>query len=478
MRRLPVPLMAVLGLGLVLALAVVSNAPRCMRSAVRPSHLPNEIVHRVVSRAVQGFLACADVAVSPAWAADSLRWRTAAPGSTTLEPRRNRRVVVQTPEAPQPADVPEPPAIDEPVVPDVPATPEVLVSKSGSITRIGSDVHVEKDQVVAGDLVALGGDVIVDGHVEGDLVAMGGDVKLSATARVDGDVATIGGRLTEETGAVVGGQRVSAAGMRGMKRIRHADLGEETSNRREGHVTASLVWILIMLLVSWGFASIAPGRTAGALATLRREPGLSFGVGMLIWALVVPGIVALSLIVAILCITIIGIPLAIAALFGYFLFVGMVAVWGFVVAMAGVGSWFVGRRNANAVAAPGITTAPSPSLTRLAATGVILIAGAGLVGELLKSMGPFHGLGTFLAVMSIIALAFAATFGAGAWLRTEIVSDTLGRWWRGRRRPVAPEVAPVSAAPVEPVAPVAPTPPPPAAPEDPSRWQPPGGPVR
>ena len=366
-----------------------------------------------------------------------LKFKPVSPESASeLESQRSGRPERSSDEEPAPGAAPLPPE---------PPRPEVA-GRTGDIMRIGSDVHVERDQVVAGDLMAIGGDVTVDGHVEGDLVALGGDVDLHSTARVDGDVVCMGGQLREDPGAAVGGKRVTGAGLRSMRgfhgraareALRHMEGGAEAGAvRRSGHVAASLVWLFVLLGVAWGFAALAPGRTGAAAEVLERAPALSLGLAALVCALIVPSLIALCLVVAILCITIIGIPIAIAALFGYFVFLGLLWVWGYAVAMQAVGGWVLRRsRRAADVAMPG-SAPPAHSLERRAVAGVLLVSGAGFAGEFLKMFWfapPLPGIGTFISVVSIVASSLAAAMGGGAWLRSEFTTGTLGRWWRGRR---------------------------------------------
>jgi len=473
MRRFSALLLAALGLGA--ALALISShfgaagpsgiARRGLQSAGIASHL--------ITHAGRGLHAVAEWTVGSAGAQQALEFKPLPPVSVSrLERRRTKRIVESAPAAPEPS-APTPPT--PPTPPSPPSRAEAEFGKSGDIMRIGSDVRVELDQVVSGDLLVLGGDITVDGHVTGDVVAMGGDVHLGSSGRVDGDVACIGGELTEEPGAAVGGQRVTAGGMRARGHLRPSHRPEPFPRLSfAGHIVSSMIWLLIMLGVAWGFTQIAPGRTGAALATLRREPAMSIGTGALVWALIIPSMVALALVVAILCITIIGIPIALAALLGYGLFLGLLWVWGYVIAVAAVGEWALRRRQAASSAPAGGVTpelagavgpAAEPSLTRKAVLGVLLVSGTGFAGEVLKALffvPPLHGLGTFIAVVSTIAGGLAATFGAGAWLRTEFVSGTLKRWWGGRK-PVA--AAPAATGAPTGVDPAAASPPSPASPQ-------------
>jgi hypothetical protein len=284
---------------------------------------------------------------------------------------------------------------------------------------------------VIGDVVAMGGDVTVAGHVEGDVASMGGDVYLKSSARVDGDVVCMGGQLHEDSGATVGGQRVSGLGRHGTYRVR------ETHPRYDGgsRLAGSIVWLLLVLGIAWAFARLAPGRTAAVVDTLRREPVTSLGIGALVFALIVPSIV----VVAILCITIIGIPFAIAALFAYMIFLLLLWGWGYIAACTALGFVLLGRLGtsspAPAVAGMPVAPAPPPSLVRAAVVGVLAITGSAVVGRMLQSLGigPLHGLGTLIRVLAMIACIVAVTFGSGAWIRTELRAGTIAGWWRGRQ---------------------------------------------
>jgi hypothetical protein len=327
--------------------------------------------------------------------------------------------------------------------------------------RVGSDIHIESDQVVVGDVMALGGDVTVDGHVEGDVVAMGGDVYVHASGRVDGDVVCMGGELHEDEGATIGGQRVTASRHGRHTRVRT----ERDGDGHHGNIPGAFIWLLITLCFGWAFAGLAPGRTARSLEVLKREPGTSAVTGMLAAMLTVPSIVALCLLVALLCITIIGIPLAIGALFGYFAFLGILWIWGYVIGASAVGDYIARRtrgRGATAVAgqapeaalsgaAPPMPAAGAVTPLMTAATyGVLAIGGAGLVGALFQRTS-ISGFGTLLVVLSWIAFSGITLIGAGAWLRAEFKAGTLSRIWGARRKASAaadtPEIGAATVAP-------------------------------
>jgi cytoskeletal protein CcmA (bactofilin family) len=294
--------------------------------------------------------------------------------------------------------------------------------KSGDIMRVGSDITIEEDQEVQGDVLAIRGDVNVDGHVEGNVVSMGGDIRLSSTARVDGDVVCMGGQLHEESGATVGGQRVTALDPEGSRRLRPDRIRIRPDWDDEG-LAGNLVYYLIMLGIVWGLCKIAPGSTGTALAGLRERPAASLGLGFLVVLLTIPALIALALVVAILCITIIGIPLALIALLGYFVFLALLGLWGYTVGAAFLGEYVLKRRGETA-----------PGLARAGVAGVLTIGAFSIGGTILgwMSVVPLVGVLSGLAkVMVILGTIVLGCMGAGAWLRSEFTTGTLGRWWRG-----------------------------------------------
>ena len=202
---------------------------------------------------------------------------------------------------PLPAVVPATPGSSAPAAPESPAEPDKpdaphARSTSSDIVRFGSNVTISHDQVVEGDVVSFGGDVEVRGHVTGNVSSMGGDLSLASTARVDGDVVCIGGTLREEPGSSVGGHRVTAPRTPGAKFFLPMLSVVGTGVRLIVHI----VGLLIMLGIAWLFVKLAPTRTQRALDLIEHEPGPSFIIGLLLWALIIPSVIALALVIAVL----------------------------------------------------------------------------------------------------------------------------------------------------------------------------------
>jgi len=390
---------------------------------------------------------------------------------STLErdrPARHRvRVSVEIPEISAVPAVPAVPEISKvPEAPEAPAAPE-HVTRAGDLTRVGNDIHIEQDEVVRGDVTAIRGDITVDGTVHGGVVSFGGDIYLNPTARVDGDVVCIGGELHEEQGAYVSGERVTAlSGGRGERIARSLRASESHRGRDWGWSGSKLFGALMRLLIAIGFtllvAWLFQGRIAVGVEVLKRQPALSLGLGALVHALFIPSIVALALVMALLCITIVGIPLALAALVGYLLFFAVFWIFGLTVGAVVIGEWIAAKRGK-----------PAMPLRESALLGVLVVAGAGFVGSLFAIVGVpgLGGLGKLTVFLSVVALVFMGLMGGGAWLKWEFTEGVFGRWrgrWEGRN------AARVPPAPYGPPAAAAPTVSQPAAPASPGAYMPPG----
>ncbi len=346
-----------------------------------------------------------------------------------------------------------------PVVPRVPAQPR---STTGEIVRLGSDITVEAGQEVQGDVVSVGGDVRVEGRVTGSVTAMGGDVSLGADARVDGDVVCMGGTLHEEPGATVGGQRVTAApkwpgGKLFLPMIAAVGTGFE--------VASQLMKMLLWIGVAWLIVKLAPGRTQEALDTIRREAGMSFIIGLALWAMIIPSMIALALVIALLCITIIGIPLAAAVAVGYVAFFVVAAVWGTVVGFTLLGGELHQRIKGS-----------SATIVRAAIWGVVAVVGLRVVGSVFHVLPIFGFVGGLVKFVAAAMTVLLATLGAGSLVRSEYLRRTVQDWWN-RARPNIPGQRRGDAPPTMHTGDSVPPPPPPPAPPapvyDPTSFAPP-----
>ena len=321
-----------------------------------------------------------------------------------------------------PIVVPAPPTTpgEAPSAPEPPPVPEAAVrTTSGDLVRFGSDITVKAGQLIQGDVVSFGGSIEVIGHVTGNVSAMGGDVTLTPTARVDGDVVCIGGTLREDPGSSVGGQRVTAPRTPGAKLFFPVLAVVGTGFQMMAHAAVALV----MLGIAWLFAKLAPGRTQAALDQIAAEPGPSFIIGLLLWALIIPSVIALALVIAVLCITIIGIPLAAAVAVGYCAFFVLAGLWGAVVGYGVLGQHIHARFKGGPA-----------TLLRSLIWGGIALQGLRIASDLFHVIPLFGFVGGLLTFVHFVLFVTLATLGAGALVRGEYQRRSLQNWW-SRMRP-------------------------------------------
>ena len=92
----------------------------------------------------------------------------------------------------------------------------------------------------------------------------------------------------------VGGQRVTAPRTPGAKLFFPMLAVVGTGFQMFAHAMG----LLLTLGIPWLVVKLAPGRTQHALDYIEREPGSSFVVGLLLWALLIPSVIALALVIA------------------------------------------------------------------------------------------------------------------------------------------------------------------------------------
>lgn len=178
------------------------------------------------------------------------------------------------------------------------------------VVRFGEDIHIGKHELVQGDVVAIGGDVIIEGKVRGNVVNVFGDTELHGTAVINGDVVTVMGDLREYNDPRVRGETVSVAG--GAPNIQLPFLNYDTGNLW-GVVTRVIKFVIFTLLLLM-IIYFLPDRMRVSSDHVFGSFFKSLGVGALV--LLVGSVVVLILGV-VLSITIIGIPVALLLVLSY-----------------------------------------------------------------------------------------------------------------------------------------------------------------
>ncbi|MCX7851858.1 MAG: polymer-forming cytoskeletal protein [Caldilineales bacterium] len=279
-------------------------------------------------------------------------------------------------------------------------------TRRGDVVILSGQLRMEPDSMLDGDVAVIGGSATVAGTVTGDVAVIGGSLRLEATAFIQGDVVSVGGTLERHPQAIVRGN--IAHGFRfgpetGMRLPFDSDwitpplettpprprvwdwLGGFFLNGLTAVALATLMAVLGVLLVV-----AFPQPTGRVAQTVRENPVLSFGVGLLTEALALPLLVVLT-------VTICLAPLALLTA------LALVAAWMFGWLAVGwvMGQWLARAFNARQTTpvlemAVGVILLTLlwrlplviPCLGRLVSAGVLIVAGSiGLGAVLLSRFG-------------------------------------------------------------------------------------------
>lgn len=240
------------------------------------------------------------------------------PGPVAAEPTEPGPVAADPAEAEPPEE--RAAALDEPApasVDDRITFGGDAVVREGEVVRdvvtMGGDVRVEGRAL--GDVVTMGGDADVRGEVIGNVVTMGGNIRVGDGAQVHGDLRAMGGGIDVAEGAWVRGKRLEGAGATQGSR---ASRGAEDDDGGFASFFRWALWHALLFLVGLVLLGTLRERFVRWKDELASRPVQS-GLGGLF------GLFAGGVLCLVLCITIIGIP--VAAILGAVLVIAVVAGW-------------------------------------------------------------------------------------------------------------------------------------------------------
>jgi cytoskeletal protein CcmA (bactofilin family) len=212
----------------------------------------------------------------------------------------------------------------------------------GDARMAGGKLRISPEATVNGDATLAGGVIEVDGNVGGDLAAFGERIVLNG--RIDGDVQVAGDELTLGPDARVGGQVhyrsgddiVAQPGAQVAGGIK--EVASERAWRRAargatifGGITISLGMVLLGAVLVLGM----PRFTREAAAAIRATPWQTLGLGCAM-------LIGVPVALAILVVTIVGIPLALLLAFVY----GALLIVGYLIGAIFLGDFVLGRIDA------------------------------------------------------------------------------------------------------------------------------------
>ncbi|GMV15957.1 MAG: hypothetical protein AMXMBFR56_41810 [Polyangiaceae bacterium] len=210
---------------------------------------------------------------------------------------------------------PAPSAAAAPAPSQAPPAAKVEVDESKAEDRVvtGGSTRVEAGEVVH-DLVVMGGSAEVHGVVTGDVSVMGGSVVVKKGARVKGDVSVVGGSFDAEDGAevegkvdVVGGKARRGDGNIGIQLGRGDRDKRPTFVDRVSDFGGSVTRTALLFVFGTVLLALATGRMDAMQGEVAARPMRTFALGIV-------GSLVAALAFLALCVTVIGIPIAIVAL--------------------------------------------------------------------------------------------------------------------------------------------------------------------
>jgi len=209
---------------------------------------------------------------------------------------------------------PPPPPPSAPPPPVSSAAPAAPAEKTGDDRVVtGGSTRVEANETVH-DLVVMGGSAEVLGTVTGDVTVMGGSAKVRKGAVVRGDVSVVGGSFDVDDGAKVEGEVNVVGG-----KARRGDQGDVSISLSRGggkpatflerlsDFGGSVTRTALLFVFGTVLMALATQRMEAMQGEVAARPMRTFALG------IVGSLAALVAFIA-LCVTVVGIPIAIVAL--------------------------------------------------------------------------------------------------------------------------------------------------------------------
>ena len=200
--------------------------------------------------------------------------------------------------------------------PASPAAPPAVPARSvelHDLLTFGGDARVGAEQEVR-DVITMGGDAQIDGRTYGDVVTMGGDADV--TGVVVGDVVTMGGDIHVRENGIVHGRLDSLGGQVQVDTPGSASVGpmpmaigaptppHRATTEEEGGVVWAVLRYSLLFLGAILFLGLAPERLGRVQRAIVDRPVRTLATGTL--GMLIGGVIFLAL-----CVSLIGIPLAI-----------------------------------------------------------------------------------------------------------------------------------------------------------------------
>ncbi|MFQ5398814.1 MAG: hypothetical protein ACE5E7_04365 [Anaerolineae bacterium] len=211
---------------------------------------------------------------------------------------------------------------------------------NNDVILFDGDLEVKEGGQINGDVTLFNGGVTIAGIVDGDVVLFNGDLEAESTAVIRGDCVVLNGRIEDRTENGLGCTAVEnlpdvispLSALSGLRPFQANSVGRITTSSAVSSFFGGLAEAagrgLVLGMLAFIIASLAPGHVSQMGAAVRRKPVASGAVGLLT-AVAIPSLVLLllpiSIILTFICIGLLGFPIMFALMVG--LVVGALLGW-------------------------------------------------------------------------------------------------------------------------------------------------------
>jgi cytoskeletal protein CcmA (bactofilin family) len=194
---------------------------------------------------------------------------------------------------------------------------------AGDVLAAGGQVVIASGADVGKDAVLAGGSITIDGHVKGKVDASGGEVTINGT--VDGNVSIKSGRVILGEHAVINGslsyQSLKQATIATGAVIKGQTNYQQLQGASRGQIARARIFggifkVIMLFISAWVLHLIFRRRSTKVIA----RPIATFW-WHLLWGFI--SIIIIPIAAVILMVTVVGIPLGIITLIGYFLLLAL-----------------------------------------------------------------------------------------------------------------------------------------------------------
>lgn len=267
------------------------------------------------------------------------------------------------------------------------------------IFKFAGNYELGAREKIHGDIVIISGDLRLLGRVTGNVFVLGGTVDLGPRTWVNGDLAVVFGNIKEDRDSQIDGETIQIASLGGDGFLGPnfpwygPPIGGSPYVRFFVVNVVKFVVLLILALIIYMFLR---DRLIVSKESLAGQGFKCFGIGFVVSVL---GLIAWLCIVVVLCITLIGIPLALLLVFAGMLF----ALISYLVAAFGLGE-VISRKFHFRIGSPFVVMI----------VGLLLLHIFGFLGQFLMDAPFLRPLGISFHLIGIMINLVALIAGVGA----------------------------------------------------------------